>query len=60
MPSYERQVSRDDRWAIIHYIRVLQRSQNAPDNDLNSIPADTTKPKEQKAPADTNKTEQKK
>lgn len=34
MPSYERQVSRDDRWAIIHYIRVLQRSQNAPDSDM--------------------------
>lgn len=34
MPSYERQISRDDRWAIIHYIRVLQRSANAPDSDL--------------------------
>src|SRR4030095_3011472 len=34
MPSYERQVSRDERWAIIHYIRVLQRSQNAPDSDV--------------------------
>ncbi len=43
MPSYERQVSRDDRWAIIHYLRVVQRSQNALDNDLSSLPADTTK-----------------
>jgi hypothetical protein len=43
MPSYERQVSRDDRWAIIHYIRVLQRSQNAPDGDLGSVPVDSTK-----------------
>jgi cytochrome c len=43
MPSYERQVSRDDRWAIIHYIRVLQRSQNAKDADLGLAPADTTK-----------------
>lgn len=34
MPGYDRQVSRDERWAIIHYIRVLQRSQNAPDSDL--------------------------
>lgn len=34
MPSYERQIPRDDRWAIIHYLRVLQRSQNAPDSDL--------------------------
>lgn len=40
MPSYEKQVTRDERWAIIHYIRVLQRSQNAKDSDLNS---DTTK-----------------
>lgn len=36
MPSYESSISRDDRWAIIHYIRVLQRSQNAPDSDLES------------------------
>ncbi len=34
MPSYAEQVSRDDRWAIIHYIRALQRSKNAPDADL--------------------------
>jgi hypothetical protein len=34
MPSYERSISRDDRWAIIHYLRVLQRSQNALDSDL--------------------------
>ena len=44
MPSYERQVSRDDRWAIIHYLRVLQRSQNAKDTDLGNAPAaDTSK-----------------
>jgi len=34
MPSYESRVSRDDRWAIIHYIRVLQRALNAKDSDL--------------------------
>jgi hypothetical protein len=34
MPSYEKSISRDDRWAIIHYLRVLQRSQNAPDSDV--------------------------
>jgi mono/diheme cytochrome c family protein len=34
MPSYESSISRDDRWAIIHYIRVLQRAQDAPDSDL--------------------------
>jgi hypothetical protein len=36
MPSYEKQISRDDRWTIVHYIRVLQRSQNAKDSDLES------------------------
>lgn len=34
MPSYASSISRDDRWAIIHYLRVLQRSQNAPDSDF--------------------------
>jgi mono/diheme cytochrome c family protein len=42
MPSYERQIPRDDRWAIIHYLRVLQRSQNALDADLGAV-TDTTK-----------------
>jgi mono/diheme cytochrome c family protein len=40
MPSYEKQISRDDRWAIVHYIRVLQRAMNANDKDI-----DTTKMK---------------
>jgi cytochrome c5 len=34
MPGYASSVSRDERWAIIHYMRVLQRSQNAPDSDF--------------------------
>ncbi|MCU0411732.1 MAG: DUF3341 domain-containing protein [Bacteroidetes bacterium] len=34
MPSYASQISRDDRWAIVHYIRVLQRAQNAKEADL--------------------------
>lgn len=34
MPSYAEQVSVDDRWSIIHYIRALQRSKNAADEDL--------------------------
>ncbi len=34
MPSYASQISRDDRWAIVHYIRVLQRAQNAKESDL--------------------------
>ena len=36
MPSYEKQISREDRWAIIHYVRVLQRSLNAKDSDIDT------------------------
>jgi mono/diheme cytochrome c family protein len=34
MPSYAAQVGREDRWAIIHYIRALQRAQFAKESDL--------------------------
>lgn len=34
MPSYASQISRDDRWTIVHYIRVLLRAQDAKDTDL--------------------------
>ncbi len=34
MPSYAGQVAREDRWAIIHYIRALQRAQFAKESDL--------------------------
>ncbi len=34
MPSYAKQLTEDERWSIIHYIRVLQRSQNAKDSDV--------------------------
>lgn len=34
MPSYATQISREDRWAIVHYIRVLERAQNAKEADL--------------------------
>jgi len=34
MPSYAQQVSADDRWAIIAYIRALQLSQNAKLTDV--------------------------
>ena len=34
MPSYAKQLSRDDRWAVIHYIRALQRSMNPKESDL--------------------------
>jgi len=34
MPSYAGQVRRDDRWAIVHYIRALQRAHFAKESDL--------------------------
>lgn len=34
MPSYAPQLSPEERWAIIRYIRVLQRAQNAKASDL--------------------------
>lgn len=34
MPSYAKQLTNEERWSIIHYIRVLQRSQNAKDSDV--------------------------
>ncbi len=36
MPSYAGQVSVDDRWAVVNYIRVLQRSQAPTEQDLKS------------------------
>ena len=37
MPSYAAQVTRDERWAIINYLRVLQRAKNANPSDLTAI-----------------------
>jgi mono/diheme cytochrome c family protein len=34
MPSYGGQIRPEDRWAIISYVRALQRSQNATLNDV--------------------------
>lgn len=34
MPSYASQISRDDRWAVINYMRVMQRAHNAKESDL--------------------------
>jgi mono/diheme cytochrome c family protein len=34
MPSYAADLSEDERWTVIHYVRVLQRAQNANDEDL--------------------------
>jgi mono/diheme cytochrome c family protein len=34
MPSYRSQLTRQERWAIVNYLRVLQRSLNAKETDL--------------------------
>jgi mono/diheme cytochrome c family protein len=34
MPSYAAQIQASDRWAIVHYIRALQRSQNPSAADM--------------------------
>jgi len=34
MPSYAADISQNERWAIVRYIRSLQRSQDAPERDL--------------------------
>jgi mono/diheme cytochrome c family protein len=35
MPSHAADLSPDERWAIVHYVRALQRAQDAKDSDLN-------------------------
>ncbi|MDP2303602.1 MAG: DUF3341 domain-containing protein [Ignavibacteria bacterium] len=37
MPSYSSQLSREERWAIVNYIRVLQRAKNASEADIQEI-----------------------
>jgi mono/diheme cytochrome c family protein len=34
MPSYAGQIRRDDRWAVVHYVRALQRAHSAKESDL--------------------------
>jgi mono/diheme cytochrome c family protein len=40
MPSYASQVTREERWAIVNYIRALQRAKNATDADLKLVKAE--------------------
>ena len=37
MPSYSSQITREERWAIVNYVRVLQRAKNASDSDIEKI-----------------------
>ncbi len=34
MPSYATQINVEDRWAIVAYIRALQKSQNVPESEM--------------------------
>ncbi len=34
MPAYAADLFLDDRWAVVHYVRAQQRSQNAREEDL--------------------------
>jgi len=34
MPSYTSQLSRDERWAVIYYLRALQKAKNASPSDI--------------------------
>jgi mono/diheme cytochrome c family protein len=34
MPSYAGDLDESDRWAAVHYVRILQRAENAQDEDL--------------------------
>ncbi|MEJ2246714.1 MAG: DUF3341 domain-containing protein [Acidobacteriota bacterium] len=36
MPSYAADMSQDERWAAVHYVRVLERALNATDEDVAS------------------------
>lgn len=40
MPSYAHQIKVEDRWAIVAYIRALQRSQNASEEDVEQFGGD--------------------
>ncbi len=37
MPSYASQITDEERWAIVNYVRVLQRAKNAKDSDIEKI-----------------------
>jgi mono/diheme cytochrome c family protein len=40
MPSYATQIGVEDRWAIVAYIRALQRSQNIPEAEMDQFDVD--------------------
>lgn len=40
MPSYATQIPVEDRWAIVSYVRALQRSQNVPESEMEQFDVD--------------------
>lgn len=48
MPSYTKQIPIENRWAIVHYIRALQRSKDAKESDLDRVVETTGDPKDEK------------
>ena len=34
MPNYAAELTQDERWAAVHYVRALQRALNARDSDI--------------------------
>lgn len=40
MPAYNTQIKVEDRWAIVAYIRALQRSQNIPESEMTQFDVD--------------------
>jgi hypothetical protein len=41
MPSHAAQIIREERWAIVNYIRVLQKAKNATASELEMIIKET-------------------
>jgi hypothetical protein len=37
MPSYAQQIQPEDRWAVIHYVRALQRAEHPTDDDIRAL-----------------------
>lgn len=46
MPSYSHQIPVKDRWAIVSYVRALQRSQNVPEEEIQEYDVDLASMKE--------------
>ena len=40
MPAYATQIEVEDRWAIVAYVRALQRSQNIPESEMDRFDVD--------------------